>query len=266
MERARFSDSRPTVGSILNAAFELYGRQARGAWSIAAITAIPAQVLIWIMVRVSLPSDAQARHGDIYGHGGVALPTVAITLLGFLAGALALAALSRLLIQGYTRRQTSWDESLAFASTHFATVLVLSVTMLAGLILGFALFLVPGIFLAGAWAAALPALMFERVKPLDALRRSFELVRGIWFEVFGVLVICLLIIVGVSFLIDLALTGPQSSSSIDVILTLQGIARALAAILTYPLLAAISVVIYAELRAYKEGVHPESLMPGPAAA
>jgi hypothetical protein len=248
-----------TAGAILNAAFELYRRQARGAWTIVALIAVPAQILVWVMIRVSL-SNAHAAHGTIYASSGVALPSVAITLLGFLSGLLTIGALSRLLVETYTGRASNWEQSLAFASSHFAPLLVLAVFMGVGLVLGY-IFIVPGIFLTVAWSAAVPVLMFERTPPLRALGRSWELVRGYWWTIFGVLLLALLIVVGISLLVDLILTGAQSSSSIDAILTLEAVARALGAILTYPFLAALSVVIYAHLRSSKESVSPDNLMP-----
>ncbi len=260
MDGVRSSAGSPlTASAILNAAFELYRRQARGAWTIVALIAVPAQILVWIMIRVSL-SRAHAAHGTIYASSGVALPSVAITLLGFLSGLLTIGALSRLLVETYTGRRASWEQSLAFASSHFLPLLVLAVVMAAGLVLGY-VFIVPGIFLTVAWSAAVPVLMFEAVSPFRALGRSSELIRGYWWTIFGVLLLALLIIIGITFLVDLILTGVQSSSSIDAILTLEAVARALGAILTYPFLAALSVVIYANLRSAKEGVGPEDLMP-----
>jgi hypothetical protein len=257
--------SRLTASALLNAAFELYRRQARAAWTIVALIVVPAQILVWIMIRVSLSGDALARHGTIYASSGVALPTVAVTLLGFLSGLLTVGALSRLMVEAYTGRRASWEKSLAFASSNFLPLVILAVVLLVGLVLGY-VFIVPGIFLTVAWSAAVPVLMFERASPVRALGRSWELIRGYWWTIFGALLLSLLIIVGISFLVDLVLTGAQSSSSIDLILTLEALARALGAILTYPFLAALAVVIYANLRAVKEGVRPESLMPEASAA
>jgi hypothetical protein len=261
MDGLRSSAGAPlTAGAILNAAFELYRGQARGAWTIAALIVVPAQVLVWIMIRVSLSGDARALRGTIYASSGVALPTVAVTLLGFLSGLLAIAALSRLMVRTYTRRSTNWEESLSFASGQFGPLLVLALAILVGLVIGYTL-IVPGIFLTVAWSAAIPVLMFERIPPLRALGRSWELVRGRWWTVFAALLLTVLVIVGITFLVDLILTGAQSSNSIDLVLTLQALSRALGAILTYPLLAAVSVVIYAQLRAAKEGGSPEDLLP-----
>jgi hypothetical protein len=260
MDGARSStNAPPRVSAILNNAFELYRRQVRGAWAIVALIAIPAQVLVLVMIRVSLSGHVRVVNGSVYA-SSAAIPTVAITLLGFLSGVLAIGALTRLCVETYVGQRASWQESLAFASANFAPLLGLAVVFVVGLTIGY-VFVVPGVFLTVAWSAAVPALMVERIGPILALRRSWELVRGYWWTIFGAIVIAVLIIVGISFLVDVLLTGAQSSSSIDVILALQGLGRAIGAILTYPFLAAVAVVIYAGQREQKDGVRPTSLMP-----
>lgn len=238
-----------TVGTILNAAFDLYRRELRGLWAIAALIVIPAQALVWVMVRVSLPSGAKAVNGTIYASSSTAVPTVAILLLGFLSAILAVGALSRLLGEAYAGVQAGWQESLGYASAQLLPLVALVVIATVLLTIGYTL-VVPGIFLTVAWSASVPALMLERIGPIRALGRSWELIQGHWWTVFGALLIALGMVVGVSFLLDIPLGA--ASSSVDGILALSGISRALAAIVTYPLLAAIAVVIYAELRSEKE--------------
>jgi hypothetical protein len=245
-----------TVGTILNAAFDLYRREIRSLWAIAALIVIPAQALVWIMIRVSLSRNARAINGTIYASSSSALPTVAILLLGFLSALLAVGALSRLLGEAYVGEETSWQESLGFASTQLLPLVLLAVVWIAGVGVGLALFIAPGIFLAVAWSASVPALMLERGGPLRALSRSWELIAGHWWTVFGAFLIAVGMVFGVTLLLDSILGAAASSSNIDVILTLSGISRALGAIVTYPLLAAVAVVIYVGLRAQKEGTTP----------
>lgn len=260
MDGARFSAGMPPTPSfLLNAAFDLYRRQSRGAWAIVGLVAVPAQILVWIMIRLSLSSGAYARDGTIHT-GSAALPWVAIVLLGFLSFILTVGALSRLLVETYTGHTATWQESLGYASARLVPLLIAAVVAGVVLVFGYALFIVPGLFLTVAWCAVGPVLMFENVPPLRSLSRSAELVRGYWWPTFGALVAAFLIWLGISYLVSILLAGVQSSSSIDVVLGVQAITRALGAIITYPFLAAISVVIYANLRAAKEGVHPESLV------
>ena len=260
MDGARFSREAPlTPGVFVRAALDLYREQSRAAWAIVALIAIPTQALVWIMIRVSLSSGAYARDGTVHT-GSAALPWVAIVLLGFLSFVLTVGALSRLLVETYTGHTTTWQESLGYASSRLRPLLVMALVAGVALAIGYTLFLVPGVFLTVSWCAAGPALMFERVTPLRSLSRSAELVRGHWWPTFGALVAALLIWLGVSYLVGILLAGVQSSSSIDLVLGVQSLTRALGAIITYPFVAALSVVIYANLRAIKEGVNPESLV------
>ncbi len=241
-----------TVGEIISGAFALYRRQAQGAWAIVTIIVVPAQAIVWLLIRVSLPSNARARDGTIYTSSSTALPTVAIALLGFLSAILTIGALSRLLVEEYAGHRATWQESLGYASVHLVPLVALAIVSGVLLTIGYFVFVIPGIFLTVAWCAAVPVLMYERVGPLRALSRSWELVRGHWWTTFGALLLGVVIVFGISFLVEVILGGAASSSSVNVVLLLSGISRALAAILAYPLVAAIAVVIYVNLRAVKE--------------
>lgn len=247
-----------TVGSIINGSFDLYRRQARGAWAIVTLIVVPAQIIVWLLIRVSLSSNAYARNGTIYTASSTALPTVAIALLGFLSAVLTIGALSRLLVEEYTGQPTTWQDSLGYASTHLVPLVALAIVSGILLTIGYILFVVPGIFLTVAWCAAFTILMYEGTGPMHALRRSWDLVKGHWWRTFGALLIGVVIVFGISFLVGLILGGAASSSSLDVVLVLSGISRAVAAILAYPLVAAIAVVLYVNLRSEKEGqIQPE---------
>lgn len=243
------------VGTLLDGAVNLYRGQIRGLWAIVALIVIPAQALIWVMTRVSLTSHAKAINGVIHDSSSTALPTVAILLLGFLSGILAVGALSRLLGETYTGQPPSWQESLGYASTQLGSLVVLAVVEIAAVVIGFTLFVFPGVFLAVAWSASVPVLMLERTRPLQALRRSWELVRGYSWTVFGALLIGGGIVFGVIFLGGI-IASAVHSSSVDAVLAVDAATSAVADLVTFPLLAAIAVVIYVELRSVKEQARP----------
>jgi hypothetical protein len=246
----------PTVGAVISSAFDLYRRQCRGAWAIVTLIVVPTQVIVWLLIRVSL-SHAFARNGTIYTSNSTALPTVAIGLLGFLSALLTVGALTRLLVEEYTGQRATWQESLGYASSHLAPLVALAIVEGVLLTIAYILFVIPGIFLTVAWWAAVPALMYERIGPVRALGRSRELVRGHWWMTFGALLLAVVIVFGISFLVGIILGGAASSSSVDVVLVLSGISRAVAAILAYPLTAAVAVVVFVNLRTAKEGpTHP----------
>jgi hypothetical protein len=244
-----------TVGTLLDGAFDLYRRQVRGLWAIVALIVLPAQALVWVMIRVSLTGRARVINGVIRDSSSAALPTVAILLLGFLSAILAVGALSRLLGEAYTGRRASWQESLGYASTQLGALVVLAVVEIVAVVIGFTLFVFPGVFLAVAWSASVPVLMLERTRPLQALGRSWELVRGYSWPVFGGLLIGVGIVVGVNFL-GSVVASAVSASSVDAVLTADAATTAVADLVSFPLLAAMAVVIYVELRAVKERSRP----------
>jgi hypothetical protein len=169
-----------------------------------------------------------------------------------------------LLVEEYTGQRTTWQDSLGYASTHLFPLVVLAIVSGVLLTIGYILFVIPGIFLTVAWCTGVTVLMYERPSPVRALGRSWELVKGHWWMTFGALLVGLVIVFGISFLVGLILGGAASSSSLNVILILSGISRVVAAILAYPLIAAIAVVLYVNLRADKEGpVAPDLPSQGP---
>ena len=67
--------------------------------------------------------------------------------------------------------------------------------LLAGILIaiGFVLLVVPGLILLTIFAVVAPVVVIERRSPVDALKRSRELVRGNGWRVFGVIVVAFLI-------------------------------------------------------------------------
>lgn len=114
-----------------------------------------------------------------------------------------------------------------------------------GVIAGFLVFVVPGIVLGTWWSVSAPALVIERTDPMQAIRRSRELVRGHGWEVFGVLLVTVAIVIVVSVVFQsLALAVGDS-----------GIAYAAAVLagnaITAPIFALAATVLYLELRRLK---------------
>jgi hypothetical protein len=66
--------------------------------------------------------------------------------------------------------------------------------------IGFFLLIIPGLILMTIWAVGAPAIVVEGIGPFDAFGRSYDLVRGQAWTVFGVLV-CVFLIMLVAFII-----------------------------------------------------------------
>ena len=72
--------------------------------------------------------------------------------------------------------------------------------------IGFLLLIVPGLFLLTIWIAVIPAIVLENRGIGEAFGRSRELVRGYGWNVFGTIILTILILIGVSILLSLILS------------------------------------------------------------
>lgn len=112
-----------------------------------------------------------------------------------------------------------------------------------GIALGFILLIVPGLFLLTIWAVIAPSIVIERRGVFAAFRRSYELVRGNMWQVFGVIVIFFLILLVVGFIFGVlgAVAGTVGRLIFEFI----------GSVLTAPLVALAASVLYFNLRATK---------------
>ncbi len=95
-------------------------------------------------------------------------------------------------IWGYAQalggRAVSLDQCLNQGIARFLPVLGLTILWWLGVMLGFLVFIVPGIILTVIWSAALPAVVTERAGVFDAFGRSRSLTRGSRGAVFVTLI------------------------------------------------------------------------------
>ncbi len=141
-----------------------------------------------------------------------------------------------------------------------AVVPLIAAGLLAGLgiALGFILLIIPGLFLLTIWAVISPVIVLERPGVIAAFGRSRELVRGHGWQVLAVIVLFFLILVVVSAVLG-AIGGAAGTAG-------RLIADFVASVLTAPLVALASAVLYFNLRGLKgEGAptgEAASLQPG----
>jgi hypothetical protein len=129
------------------------------------------------------------------------------------------------------------------------------------------LFVLVGIWLWGVWAVAVPALMVERTTIRGALGRSYTLVNGMFWRVWGIRALGWLLLLVIGFVIalpfDLIGLALNSSSLSDLfhgqgipvsLLIVQGVGAVLATTVTAPIRAAIDALLYVDLRMRREAV------------
>ena len=123
----------------------------------------------------------------------------------------------------------------------FAPLLWTALLIFLGVFIGVVLLIVPGLILATMWAVAIPVVVCEALGAPAALGRSGRLVSGHGWQVFGVLVVMVLILVGIDAILA-TIAEAVSGSNI-----LAAIANLLGSALTAPLFALAASVLYLEL-------------------
>jgi hypothetical protein len=125
-------------------------------------------------------------------------------------------ALVRATVAHSEGRKASFAES-AMAGLRVAVPLVLlGILSTIGFAFGFLFLVVPGIILFVMWSVAGPALVEERLGPVEALRRSYHLTAGSRWKIFGLMLVAFviyLIIWGLVALLAFVMLGELSEIS-----------------------------------------------------
>ena len=122
------------------------------------------------------------------------------------------------------------------------------------------------LFLLVRLSVTLPALVLERISPASAIKRSFDLSRGSYWRLFGILLLTRLIVGVASLVLSIPFTvlaglagGNSSFFSIGTKATLasviiSAIGAIVASTVTAPISAGVVVLLYADLRMRREGL------------
>lgn len=258
-----------SIGEILDVSIKIY--RERFVTLVKAVAVVVGPVsLLTALVQVSALPDAETfgtpidspvvttpDFGDLWAFlAGI----LVVGLLGFVATQVATAASFKVVSGAYLDAAPGWQESLRFALSKLRSLMWLA--LLTGVLvgLGFLACIVPGVYLYGAWVAAVPVLLLEDRRGRRALGRSRELVSGRWWATVGALLAAIILAAIVQALISALLFAVVFSGQNEFV---QAIAQALAntagSVLTTPFTAAVVTVIYFDLRVRKEGFDVELL-------
>lgn len=265
-----------TVGEILDLAFKLYTSNVRKLLIISAVIFIPIGVIQLLVTAGSGFNEIDVLSPDFFETGE--LPA---GLTGFIGGTLVLALISfigSLFVQGASIKlfagafqgvEQTWQESVRFGIDKSLLILGTALLSSFGAGIGLIFCIVPGVWLWTSWYVAIPALLVEGTGPIDALTRSFRLVKNRFWPVLGTGVLAWLIAGVVSQLIGLVVglftVFPAALDAAETGVVDGGIfgpsllADAVASIITVPFLAAVAVCVYFDLRVRFEGFDVEVL-------
>lgn len=251
------------IGEILDVAIKITTRHWWTLVRVVAVVVVPVQLLAAII-------DISAAEGVVTTGGQTgfdetgefdsdevwtfAAAAVAAFVLTLLAQTLATGACFKAVADAYLGREPSWRRSLAETLRRLHSIVWVS--MLSYVLAGLALIacIAPGVWLYISWTVAVPALLTEGVKGLKALRRSFRLVRYFWWRTLALVVLGSIL----ASIVGLALGGALgaltfTAESDTAIVAANLIATVVAGVVTTPFIAAMTIVLYVDLRVRKEG-------------
>ena len=143
------------------------------------------------------------------------------------------------------RADLSLSQTFGSAQTHLAAVIVAGLIASIALAIGFVLFIIPGLVLLTFWCVFIPAIVIEGKSAGESFGRSYELTRGHFWRVLGVIVLTLLIYFGFEIVLTLVLS-PLADWIKNFVSTI------VSGTLTAPFFALVLTVLYFRLSAAKE--------------
>lgn len=186
---------------------------------------------------------------------------IAVFIVGFLAGVLASAATTYIVAGGYLGHRGTvaggYAAALRFGPSLMASTLIYATAVGAAALLSFVIIGIPLlIFILVAWFFYVQAVMIEGKRPVEALSRSWDLVRSNLLRVMGiglVYVSITILAVFASSLPGLLISGTENTTVMGNLFTTVGSA------IVAPFSYVGAVVVYLDLRARKEGYDVDSL-------
>lgn len=275
-------------GDRIGAAFKLYGANFATLMIIVAIIVIPLGIIGAVVSELFSPDftvdeqgfvDLEAIEADeVIGFAAVLVIVAIITALGTL---LATGGVMKAVADDVLGEPSDWQDSLRYAWSKIGPLIIGSILLglgiagiaIAGLILTFvlvALFdaigaligvvaLIGGVvFLWVSWSIWVPAVIVEDLGPTDALRRSFELVKGRRWPVFGYLLV-MAILVGLIAAVLGGVFGGILGVLNDPGIAANTVANIIVQIITTPISAAAVVVLYFDQRVRNEAFDIDDL-------
>jgi hypothetical protein len=243
------------VGEILVDAFEIYRRHWQNLIGIVAVVVVPLTILQVVLVDAFV-DDVQVEEladgtvqvtGDVGSAvaGGIVFAVVFTLAFMVLTGAMTRAAAGTFLARDLTIAET-----YRYGFARLGSILLVAVLTVLAVIGGFILLIIPGfIVLTRLWVST-AAVVIEDRRGREALKRSWNLVTGYSWPVFGAII--------VSGLLTGLFSGLLTAVFPDNLVG-QAIGQTIATILTTPYSVLVGILIYFSLRVRKEGYGVEDL-------
>ena len=211
------------VGRVISETFSMYGSYAAPLLATAAVIFLISGVI----------------QGLLNEGGGLILALIG-TAVGLTAQALYTGFVVKL-VQDVRDGRRDHSVGELVSSTQHAILPLIGNGILKGIAvaIGFLLLIVPGLILLTIWAVTSPSIVVGREGVVSAFGRSYELVKGQAWQVFGVILIAFLIAIGVTA-IAVAIGAAIGVGGVIVLATVAGI-------LTAPIPALVASILFFDL-------------------
>ena len=103
------------------------------------------------------------------------------------------------------RPDLSFGETFALVRPQLPAIIVAGILAGLGVVFGLILLIVPGLYLLTRWILIIPVIVLEGRSAGESFGRSWELVKGFGWNVFGVIVLTILILIGFRIVLDILL-------------------------------------------------------------
>jgi hypothetical protein len=240
------------IGEILSTALQLYRRHWRTLLTIAAVVVVPITLLQYLVGDLVRTQGESTRNGVVEtARWSVGIAGLVAALAGILMYLILTGAITRAVAAEVAGQDPSVEQSYRFGFHRLGSVLLVSVLVGLATIGGLILFIIPGIYIGFRLCVSIEALVVEGRRGTEAMGRSWGLVGGHWWHVFGTVVVGGLL----TGIVNAVITAPFGDTGWFV----QAVAAAVATVVTLPYSALDGVLLYLDLRARKESLTMETL-------
>jgi hypothetical protein len=243
------------IGEIFDVSIKVYRNHFGTLIKLVSLVVVPVGILSGLIEVSALPQDEELYAADSEALGTYIAGFVVASLLSIVAWTVATAACFKAVADAYLGQRPNWRDSLGFVLRRLHSVLWILVLSIVILIPAFLACFLPGVWLSVCYAVAIPALLTERQRGFQSLRRSYGLVRGRWWPTFAVVFLGYLLTSIVGGALGAVVGGLTTFETTEVTVTsaFANVAASIVSnVLTIPFIAAFLIVLYFDLRVRKE--------------
>ena len=261
------------LGETLDASIKIVRSRWKTLATVMVVIALPIQLANIIIIKLttdvyqigtsfSSTAETATTYSDEGAYVAGQTAMIALSVLGYLLG---IVACYRAVADTYLGRETSARASLSYAAERLGATLWLTIVLVLGLLAGFLALFLPGIWLYIAWAVVYPVMLVEGTGGVAALKRSFQLVQTRWWATAGRMAVSFILVGVATVVATLLFLAPTELFINDTsfgALILEHAANLVVSLITTPFVAAVTTLVYFDLRVRKEGFDPARLGEG----